>query len=86
MASAKIIYFIALAVDLLIFIAPLSCLAQTSHLNPLSSKLKYSSAPFSPQDVHLFIIAEENRRELEIIAKLYLNDKLDKEYKIEDLF
>ena len=33
-----------------------------------------------------FNIAEENRRELEIIAKLYLNDKLDKEYKIEDLF
>ena len=33
-----------------------------------------------------FNIAEENKRELEIIAKLYLNDKLDKEYKIEDLF
>ena len=32
-----------------------------------------------------FNISEENRRELEIIAKLYLNDKLDKEYKLEKI-
>ena len=33
-----------------------------------------------------FNISEDNKKELEIVAKLYLNDKLDKEYKIEDLF
>lgn len=33
-----------------------------------------------------FNIPEDSIRELEIISKLYLNDKLEKEYKLEDLF
>lgn len=33
-----------------------------------------------------FNIPEESIKELEIVAKLYLNEKLEKEYKVEDLF
>lgn len=33
-----------------------------------------------------FNISEENLQELKLISKLYLNDKLEKEYKLEDLF
>ena len=33
-----------------------------------------------------FNIPESSIRELEIISKLYLNEKLEKEYKLEDLF
>lgn len=33
-----------------------------------------------------FSISEEGKKELEIISNLYLNDKLDKEYKLEKLF
>ena len=31
-------------------------------------------------------IPENSIKELEIISKLYLNEKLEKEYKLEDLF
>lgn len=33
-----------------------------------------------------FQISEENLKELELVVKLYFNEKLEKEYKIEDLF
>lgn len=33
-----------------------------------------------------FNIAKESLKELELISKLYLNDKLEKEYKLEELF
>lgn len=33
-----------------------------------------------------FNIPDEDRKELKLIAKIYLNDKLEKEYKIEELF
>ena len=33
-----------------------------------------------------FNVPEESIKELEIISKLYLNEKLEKEYKLEDLF
>lgn len=33
-----------------------------------------------------FHIPEENLRELNLVTKLYLNEKLEKEYKVEDLF
>ena len=33
-----------------------------------------------------FIIPEENLKELNLIIKLYFNEKLEKEYKLEDLF
>ena len=33
-----------------------------------------------------FNITEESLRELELVSKLYLNDKLEKEYKLEELF
>ena len=36
--------------------------------------------------VFSFNIGEESTKELELIAKLYLNDKLEKDYKMEDLF
>ena len=33
-----------------------------------------------------FNISDENLKELELVSKLYLNDKLEKEYKLEELF
>ncbi len=33
-----------------------------------------------------FNVNEESRKELQIISKIYLNQKLEKEYKLEDLF
>ena len=36
--------------------------------------------------IYSFNISKENLKELEIVCKLYLNDKLEKEYKLEDLF
>ena len=38
-----------------------------------------------PKKLFSFNISEENMKELELISKIYLNDKLDKEYKIEKL-
>lgn len=37
-----------------------------------------------PKKLFSFNVSEENKKELELISKLYLNDKLDKEYKIEN--
>lgn len=39
-----------------------------------------------PKKLFSFNLSEESIKELEIIAKIYLNEKLDKEYKIEKLF
>ena len=39
-----------------------------------------------PKKLFSFNLSEESVRELEIIAKIYLNEKLDKEYKMEKLF
>lgn len=36
--------------------------------------------------IFLFHISEESLKELNLISKLYLNEKLEKEYKMEDLF
>lgn len=36
--------------------------------------------------VFSFKVGDESLKELKIIAKLYLNDKLEKEYKIDDIF
>ena len=33
-----------------------------------------------------FNVSEENLKEIELVTKLYLNDKLEKEYKLEELF
>ena len=33
-----------------------------------------------------FNISDESLKELELVTKLYLNDKLEKEYKLEELF
>lgn len=38
-----------------------------------------------PKKLFSFNLSEESVRELEIIAKIYLNEKLDKEYKMEKL-
>ena len=39
-----------------------------------------------PKKLFSFNLSDENKKELEIVSKLYLNDKLDKEYKLEDFF
>lgn len=39
-----------------------------------------------PKKLYSFEIPEKAQKELEIIAKLYLNTKLEKEYKLEELF
>ncbi len=36
--------------------------------------------------VFSFNIGEESLKELKLIAKLYVNDKLEKEYKMDDIF
>ena len=39
-----------------------------------------------PKKVFSFNVGEEAAKELELIAKLYLNDKLEKDYKMENIF
>lgn len=39
-----------------------------------------------PKKIFSFQISEENLNELNLISKLYLNEKLEKEYKMEELF
>lgn len=39
-----------------------------------------------PKKLFSFNISEDSIKELEIISKIYLNEKLDKEYKLEKLF
>ena len=39
-----------------------------------------------PKKLFSFNVSEESIKELEIIAKIFLNEKLDKEYKMEKLF
>ncbi len=39
-----------------------------------------------PKKLFSFNLSEENRKELSLISKIYLNDKLDKEYRLEDIF
>lgn len=39
-----------------------------------------------PKKLFSFNISEDNMKELELISKIYLNDKLDKEYKLEKFF
>lgn len=40
----------------------------------------------SPKKLFSFNLKDDSLEELKIIAKLYLNEKLEKEYKLEDLF
>ena len=40
----------------------------------------------TPKKIFSFNIPEESKKELELIANVYLNDKLEKEYKLEELF
>ncbi len=52
---------------------------------PTSDALKFIvNAP--AKKIFSFNIPEDSIKELEIISKLYLNEKLEKEYKLEDLF
>lgn len=39
-----------------------------------------------PKKLFSFNLSDENIKELELISKIYLNDKLDKEYKLEGFF
>lgn len=51
---------------------------------PTKNAIKYIMIS-DPKKIFSFSISEEGKRELEIISSLYLNDKLDKEYKLEKL-
>ena len=52
---------------------------------PTKNAIKYIMIS-DPKKIFSFSISEEGKKELEIISTLYLNDKLDKEYKLEKLF
>lgn len=52
---------------------------------PTKNAIKYIMIA-DPKKIFSFVISEEGKKELEIISSLYLNDKLDKEYKLEKLF
>ena len=39
-----------------------------------------------PKKLFSFELSEESMKELELVSKLYLNEKLDKEYKLEKMF
>ena len=52
---------------------------------PTKNAIKYIMIS-DPKKIFSFSISEEGKKELEIISSLYLNDKLDKEYKLEKLF
>ena len=51
---------------------------------PTKNAIKYIMIS-DPKKIFSFSISEERKKELEIISSLYLNDKLDKEYKLEKL-
>ena len=51
---------------------------------PTKNAIKYIMIS-DPKKIFSFSISEEGKKELEIISSLYLNDKLDKEYKLEKL-
>ena len=42
------------------------------------------SAP--PKKLYSFNLKDDSLREFELISKIYFNEKLEKEYKLEDLF
>jgi hypothetical protein len=47
--------------------------------------IKYTvTAP--PKKIYSFNIKDESLEEFKLITKLYFNEKLEKEYKLEDLF
>ena len=52
---------------------------------PTKNAIKYIMIS-DPKKIFSFSISEEGKKELEIITSLYLNNKLDKEYKLEKLF
>lgn len=39
-----------------------------------------------PKKLFSFNLSEENQKELELISRIYLNDKLDKEYRLDSIF
>ena len=39
-----------------------------------------------PKKLYSFSLKDDSLREFEIISKIYFNEKLEKEYKLEDLF
>ena len=51
---------------------------------PTQNAIKYIMIA-EPKKIFSFSISEEGKKELEIISNLYLNDKLDKEYKLEKI-
>ena len=49
------------------------------------SAIKYTvSAP--PKKIYSFNLKDESLKEFELITKIYFNEKLEKEYKLEDIF
>ncbi len=53
--------------------------------NSTKTAIRYIALADSKK-IFSFNISEDNLKELNLIAKLYLNEKLEKEYKIEELF
>ena len=51
-----------------------------------STTAKTTKTKRAAKKIFSFNVPEESIKELEIISKLYLNEKLEKEYKLEDLF
>ena len=39
-----------------------------------------------PKKLYSFSLKDDSLREFELISKIYFNEKLEKEYKLEDLF
>ena len=60
-------------------------LSEKFNLIPNYGAIKYIIMS-PPKKVFSFNIGEEAIKELELIAKLYLNDKLEKDYKMDKMF
>ncbi len=53
--------------------------------DPTKNAIKYIMIA-DPKKIFGFSLSEECMKELELISNIYLNDKLEKEYKFEKLF
>ena len=58
---------------------------QVEMKDPTKNAIKYIMIA-DPKKIFGFSLSEECMKELELISNIYLNDKLEKEYKFEKLF
>ena len=52
---------------------------------PTINALKYIFSA-DPKKIFSFKVSKESQKELELVSTIYLNEKLEKEYKLEKLF